>query len=82
MIEEILSCTLPEQWEKIKLDRICYQISNTSKADHYDLKADSAIAAFIAEIKYRKSIQLCIYQESSKFNRANKRIRICYLYFI
>ncbi|CAG8724897.1 453_t:CDS:2, partial [Cetraspora pellucida] len=62
--EEILSRILPEQWEKIELGRICYQISNTSKADHYDLKADGAIAAFIAKIKYRKSIQLCIYRES------------------
>ncbi|CAG8584265.1 1576_t:CDS:2, partial [Dentiscutata heterogama] len=44
--EEILSRTLPEQWGKIEL------------TDHYDLKADGAIAAFIAEIKYRKSIQL------------------------
>ncbi|CAG8619130.1 1353_t:CDS:2, partial [Dentiscutata heterogama] len=42
--------------------------------DHYDLKADGAIAAFIAKIKYRKSIQLCIYRESGEFNRANKRI--------
>ncbi|RIB29726.1 hypothetical protein C2G38_2154501 [Gigaspora rosea] len=38
--EEILSCTLPEQWGKIEIGHICYQISNTMKADHYNLKTD------------------------------------------
>ncbi|CAG8508438.1 4971_t:CDS:2, partial [Dentiscutata heterogama] len=52
--EEILSCTLPKQWEKIELGHICYQLSNTSKADQYDLKADGAIIAFVIEAKYKK----------------------------
>jgi len=52
--EEILSRTLPKQWGKIELGRICYQISSTSKADHYDLKSDGAIMAFVAEIKRKK----------------------------
>ncbi|CAG8497173.1 4875_t:CDS:2, partial [Cetraspora pellucida] len=72
--EEILSRTLPKQWRKIKLGCICYQVSNTTKADHYDLKSDEAISAFISEVKYKKSLQLCVYQEN-EFTRANKRIR-------
>ncbi|CAG8852115.1 4838_t:CDS:2, partial [Gigaspora margarita] len=72
--EEILSCTLPKQWGKIELGHICYQLSNTSKADQYDLKADGAIIAFVTEAKYKKNIQLCVYQEY-KDDRANKRIR-------
>ncbi|CAG8501653.1 6758_t:CDS:2 [Cetraspora pellucida] len=70
--EEILSHVFPEQWGKIELGHICYKISNTSKADHYDLKADGAITAFVAGIKCKKNIQLCVYRES---NKANKRIR-------
>ncbi|CAG8816313.1 31007_t:CDS:2 [Gigaspora margarita] len=62
--KEILSRTLPEQWGKIELGRICYQVSNTSKADHYDLKSDGAVTAFIAGIKCKKNIQLCVYRES------------------
>ncbi|RIB24104.1 hypothetical protein C2G38_2139398 [Gigaspora rosea] len=48
--EEILSCNLPKQWEKIEIGCICHQTSSTSKADHYDLKSDGAIVAFVAEI--------------------------------
>jgi hypothetical protein len=75
--EEILSRTLPKQWGKIELGHICYQLSNTSKADQYDLKADGAIIAFVTEAKYKKNIQLCVYQEC-KNDRANKRIRVSY----
>ncbi|CAG8691671.1 6728_t:CDS:2, partial [Dentiscutata heterogama] len=42
-----------------------------SRADHYDLKANRAITAFVARIKYKKNIQLCVYHKS---NKANKRI--------
>ncbi|CAG8698495.1 6400_t:CDS:2, partial [Dentiscutata heterogama] len=62
-----------KQWGKIELGRICYQVLSTSKADHYDLKADGAIAAFLAGIKNRKNIQLCVYQDNNK-SRANKKI--------
>ncbi|CAG8638978.1 13437_t:CDS:2, partial [Dentiscutata heterogama] len=72
--EEILSRTLPKQWVKIELGHICYQLSNTSKADQYDLKADGAIIAFVTEAKYKKNIHLCVYQEY-KDDKANKRIR-------
>ncbi|RIB14155.1 hypothetical protein C2G38_1677440 [Gigaspora rosea] len=65
--EEILSRRLPKQWGKIELGRICYQISNT-------LKADEAVVAFITEMKNKKNVQLCIYQESNESNKA-KRIR-------
>ncbi|CAG8732520.1 5618_t:CDS:2, partial [Dentiscutata heterogama] len=73
--KEILSRSLPEHWGKIKLGQICYQISNTTKADHYDLKSDGAITAFISEVKYKKNLQLCIYQENNESIRASKRVR-------
>ncbi|PKC65037.1 hypothetical protein RhiirA1_395609 [Rhizophagus irregularis] len=59
--EEILSHTLPAEWGKIKLGLICYQKSTSSKADHFDLKSNGAITAFVAECKKRKNIQLCVY---------------------
>lgn len=88
--EEILSRTLPKQWEKIKLGRICFQTSSTSKADYYDLKSDGAIIAFVAEIKRKKNLQLCVYQESKnkntrsyeESNQSNKRIRVSYILYI
>ncbi|CAG8743486.1 44991_t:CDS:2 [Gigaspora margarita] len=58
-------------------------ISNTSMANHYDLKSDSAVKAFVAEIKHKKNLQLCIYQEPKnknicyeESNQPNKRICI------
>ncbi|CAG8737525.1 11316_t:CDS:2, partial [Cetraspora pellucida] len=82
--EEILACTLPKQWKKIELGRICFQTSSTSKADHYDLKSDGAIIAFVAEIKRKKKLQLCVYQEPKnkntcsyeESNQSNKKIRL------
>ncbi|RIB03298.1 hypothetical protein C2G38_2225517 [Gigaspora rosea] len=60
------------QWGKIELGRICYQVSSTSKADHYDLKADGAITAYLAGLKNRKNIQLCALDtESSTINKLN-----------
>ncbi|PKB95973.1 hypothetical protein RhiirA5_435700 [Rhizophagus irregularis] len=35
--------------------------STSSKADHFDLKSNGAITAFVAECKKRKNIQLCVY---------------------
>ncbi|KAF0525607.1 hypothetical protein F8M41_014426 [Gigaspora margarita] len=74
-------CTLPKQWGKIELGHICYQISNTSTANHYDLKSDGAVKAFVAEIKHKKNLQLCVYQEPKnknihyeESNQPNKRI--------
>ncbi|CAG8796718.1 1788_t:CDS:1, partial [Gigaspora margarita] len=69
--EEILSCTLPKQWETIEHGHICYQISNTSTANHYNLKSDGAVKAFVAKIKHKKNLQLCVYQEPKNKN-------ICY----
>jgi hypothetical protein len=61
--EEILSRTsnLPIEWRKIEIGIICYQKSSSTKADHFDLKSNGAIAAFIAECKKKKNIQLCVY---------------------
>jgi hypothetical protein len=61
--EEILSKKLPKEWGKIKIGLICYQISSTSKADHFDLKLENAVKAFISECRKRNSVQLCVYSE-------------------
>ena len=61
--EEILSRSLPKSWGKIEIGLICYQISLTAKADHYDLRSDGAITAFKTIAKENKKIQLCVYQE-------------------
>ena len=65
--EEILSRKLPTEWGKIDLGFICYQKSTSTKADHYDLKSDGAIAAFVTECKKKKNTQLCVY--STKHNK-------------
>ncbi|CAG8835961.1 34902_t:CDS:2, partial [Gigaspora margarita] len=57
---EILSRNLPENWGKVELGHICYQISNIMKADQYDLKANEPIVAFIAEIKNKKCSIVCL----------------------
>ena len=54
--EEILSYILLKSWEKIEIELICYQISLTTKADHYDLKSDEAITAFKIVAKENKKI--------------------------
>jgi hypothetical protein len=59
--EEILTRKLPTEWGKIDLGFICYQKSTSTKADHYDLKSNGGIAAFVAECKKKKNIQLCVY---------------------
>ena len=59
--EEILSRKLPEEWGGIELGLICYQKSSSAKADHFDLKSNGAIAAFVAECKKKRCIQLCVY---------------------
>ena len=67
---------MPQSWKKIRIDLICYQISLTAKADHYDLRSDGAINAFIAEVKRKKNVQLCVYQE--KLEKSEKRKVIAY----
>ena len=52
---------MPAEWEEIELGLICYQKSSSTKADHFDLKSNDAIVAFVAECKRKKNIQLCIY---------------------
>ncbi|RIA79720.1 hypothetical protein C1645_840071 [Glomus cerebriforme] len=54
--EEILSRKLPTEWGKIELRFICYQKSTSTKADHYDLKSDGAIAAFRKQIVCGSSV--------------------------
>jgi hypothetical protein len=56
-----LSCKLPAEWGEIELGLICYQKSSSAKADHFDLKSNGAIAAFVAECKKKRNIQLCVY---------------------
>ena len=54
---------------------ICYQISLTAKADHYDLRSDRAIIAFKTVAKRRnKNIQLCVYQEKQEKQLKRKKI--------
>ena len=70
--EEILSRKLPTEWGKIELGFICYQKSTSTKADHYDLKSDGAIAAFVTECKKKKNTQLCVY--STKQNKRKQMV--------
>jgi len=44
------------EWGEIELGLICYQKSSSTKADHFDLKLNGAIAAFVAECKRKKNI--------------------------
>jgi hypothetical protein len=71
--EEILSHNLSKEWGKIKLGLICYQKSSNPKADHFNLKLNDSIEAFIAEWRKNKKIQLCVYSE-----RQHKRKEIIY----
>jgi hypothetical protein len=67
--EEILSRSLPKEWGKIEIGLICYQKSSSSKADHFNLKSNDAIVAFVAECKKNKKVHLCVYtanQEKKK----------------
>ena len=59
--EEILSCDLSKKWGQIEISLICYQKTTNAKADHFNLKSNSAINAFVIECKKIKSIQLCVY---------------------
>lgn len=67
--EEILSRSLPKEWGKIELGLICYQKSSNSKADHYNLKSNDAIVAFVAECKKNKKVQLCVYSAKREKNK-------------
>ena len=64
--EEILSRSLPKEWEKIELGLICYQKSSSSKADHFILKSNDDIAAFVMECKKNKKIHLCVYSANQE----------------
>ena len=72
ILSRIQSCQLPQCWGKIKIELICYQISLTAKADHYDLRSDGAITAFKTEAKRKKNIQLCVYQQKSEKSEKRK----------
>lgn len=49
--------------EKLRLV-LFVQISSSLKADHYNLKLDNAINAFVSECKKKNSVQLCVYSEN------------------
>ncbi|RIB27939.1 hypothetical protein C2G38_2137591 [Gigaspora rosea] len=68
--KEIFSCEFPKSWKELELDLICYQLSSAPKSDHFNLKTNDAIQAFIEEAKKRKTVQLCIYQK--KISKKNK----------
>ena len=63
--EEILSRLRPKSWGKLEMGIICYQLSSTSKADHFEINSSDTVAAFISAAKNKKNIQLCIYQEKN-----------------
>lgn len=67
--EEILSRSLPKEWGKIEIGIICYQKSSSSKADHFNLKSNDAIVAFVAECKKNKRVQLCVYAVNQEKNK-------------
>jgi len=71
--EEILSCDLPKEWEQIEIGLICYQKTTNAKADHFNLKSNSAINAFITECKKKKSIKLCVYSA----NQTKRKQIVC-----
>ena len=52
---------MPAEWKEIELGLIYYQKSSSTKVDHFDLKSNGVIVAFVAECKRKKNIQLCIY---------------------
>ena len=60
------------EWGEIELGLICYQKSSSPKADHFDLRGNGAIMAFVAECKKKKSIQLCVY--STKQNKRKQLV--------
>lgn len=91
--EEILSRKLPEIWGKIHIGLICYQVSTSLKADHYELNSDESVQAFVNNAKSKKSTQLCVYQERETKRKqliyeavndssSSKRFRVCFLSII
>ncbi len=52
--EKILSRDLPKEWGQIEIGLICYQKTTNAKADHFNLKSNSAINAFVTECKKKK----------------------------
>ncbi len=71
--EEILSCDLSKKWGQIEISLICYQKTTNAKADHFNLKSNSAINAFVTECKKIKSIQLCVYSA----NQTKRKQIVC-----
>ena len=44
---------------------ICYQLSSTLKADHFEINSPDTVSVFVSAIKNKKNVQLCVYQEKS-----------------
>lgn len=74
--EEILTKKFPKEWGKIEIGLICYQTSSTSNADHFNLKLDNAIMAFVAECKKKNSVQLCVYSEKKESHYGSSVISV------
>jgi len=53
---------------KIKIGLICYQTSSISKADHFDLKLENAVKAFVSECKKKIAFN-CVYILKRRLNR-------------
>jgi hypothetical protein len=73
--EEILTRKLPTEWGKIDLGFICYQKSTSTKADHYDLKSNGGIAAFVAECK-KKRISNYVYILQNKLRESKLFVEV------
>src|SRR6266542_6001751 len=52
-------------WGKIEMGLICYQLSSTLKADHFEINSPDTVSAFISAVQSKKNVQLCVYQEKS-----------------
>ena len=85
--EEILSRKRPAAWGKIEMGLICYQLSSTLKADHFEINSSDTVSAFISAVQSKKNVQLCVYQEkltqkkhtlygSSVINESNSNKRL------
>src|ERR1043165_2696370 len=53
----------PKEWRKIEVGLISYRTLTTSQADHFDLKLNNAVIAFVAKCKKKNNVQLCVYSE-------------------
>ncbi len=55
-------------WEKIKMGLICYQLSSTFKADHFEINSPDIVLAFILTVKNKKTFSY-IFIKKSQFKK-------------